>query len=177
VLRLVDDPAPGLIPKILQALLAGTADPEAPGQVTVSQPSKALVARAAGQSALGQLFLGLGAVALLVGGIGVANTMVVAVLERRGEIGLRRSLGANKGQIRNQFLTEAMLLAVIGGAAGVGLGALSTVVYAQTKHWAAVVPALAWAGGLGAAALIGVLAGLLPAMRAARMPPTEALRA
>ncbi len=161
----------------VQQLLAATTNPENPGSVQVSQPSKALVARAAAQSALGQLFLGLGAVALLVGGIGVANTMVVAVLERRGEIGLRRSLGANKAQIRNQFLTEAMLLAVIGGAVGVALGAASTVAYAQTRHWTPVVPTLAWAGGLVAAALIGALAGLLPAMRAARMPPTEALRA
>src|SRR5207245_1069960 len=145
-------------------------------EVQVSRPSAVLQARAASQSALNGLFLGLGAVALLVGGIGVANTMVISVLERRSEIGLRRSLGATKGNVLVQFLSEAILLAVIGGVVGVALGVGATFVYAQIKGWATVVPALAWAGGLGAAFAIGAIAGLLPAMRAARMQPTEALR-
>jgi putative ABC transport system permease protein len=157
-------------------VLADTADPENPSQVSVSQPSAALQARAAAQSALNGLFLGLGAVALLVGGIGVANTMVISVLERRSEIGLRRALGATKGVIRLQFLSEAILLALFGGAIGVAAGVLATAVYAHVKGWATVVPPLAWAGGLGAAVAIGAIAGLLPALRAARMQPTEALR-
>jgi len=160
----------------VHSVLAVTANPASPSEVTVSQPSDALVARAAAQSAFNGLFLGLGAVALLVGGIGVANTMVVSVLERRSEIGLRRSLGATRGHIRTQFLCEAVLLSAFGGLAGVGAGALATVVYARIKDWDVVVPPIAWAGGLAAAALIGALAGLLPALRAARMPPTEALR-
>jgi len=160
----------------VQSVLAQTADPEAPNEVDVSQPSAALVARADAKSALNGLFLGLGAVALLVGAVGVANIMVISVLERRSEIGLRRALGATKGQIRTQFLCEAILLALGGGAAGVGLGALATAVYAATKGWAFVVPASAWAGGFGAALAIGAIAGLLPAIRAARLAPADALR-
>jgi putative ABC transport system permease protein len=160
----------------VQTVLAATADPEYPNEVNVSQPSAALTARAEAKGALNSLFLGLGAVSLLVGAVGVANIMLIGVLERRSEIGLRRSLGATKGQIRTQFLAEAILLSLIGGAAGVSAGAISTVVYASAKHWTAVVPVSAWAGGLVAAILIGAIAGLLPAIRAAGLPPTEALR-
>ena len=156
-------------------LLAATANPEHPGEVTVGQPSDALVAQAEAKGALNSLFLGLGAVSLLVGAIGVGNVMLIGVLERRSEIGLRRALGATKGHIRIQFLSEAILLALLGGAAGVGLGAATTAVYSHTQHWAIVVPTLAWAGGLAAALLIGAIAGLLPAVRAARMSPTQAL--
>jgi putative ABC transport system permease protein len=156
-------------------LLAATANPENPGYVTVARPSDALVARADAEGALNSLFLGLGAVSLLVGAIGVGNIMLISVLERRSEIGLRRALGATKGHIRTQFLTEAMLLALLGGAIGVGFGAAATAVYAHTHHWVTVIPALAWAGGLAAGLLIGAIAGLLPAIRAARMSPTQAL--
>lgn len=160
----------------VQSVLAQTANPAAPNEVDVSQPSATLVARADAKSALNGLFLGLGAVALLVGAVGVANIMVISVLERRSEIGLRRALGATRGQIRTQFLAEAVLLALGGGAIGVALGALATAVYAATKGWALVIPSSAWAGGFAAAVLIGVLAGLLPAMRAARLAPADALR-
>jgi len=156
-------------------VLAATANPENPSGVDVSQPSAALVARADAQSALNDLFLGLGAVALLVGAVGVANIMVISVLERRSEIGLRRALGATKGHIRIQFLAEAIILSLLGGIVGVGLGIASTAIYAATKGWATTIPTLAWAGGLGAAVIIGATAGLLPALRAARMSPTEAL--
>jgi putative ABC transport system permease protein len=160
----------------VQSVLAATANPEASNEVEVSQPSAALTARAQAQSALNGLFLGLGAVSLLVGAVGVGNIMLISVLERRSEIGLRRSLGATKGDIRAQFLAEAILLALLGGALGVVAGALATAVYAHTKHWTTVIPTLAWAGGLAAAILIGAVAGLLPAIRAARLSPTEALR-
>jgi putative ABC transport system permease protein len=160
----------------VQSVLAQTANPEAPNEVDVSQPSDALTARAAAQSALNSLFLGLGAVALLVGAVGVANIMIISVLERRSEIGLRRALGATRAQIRTQFLTEAIMLALLGGAVGVVAGALATVIYAATREWEAVIPPEAWAGGIGAAIAIGAIAGLLPALRAARMSPTEALR-
>jgi len=160
----------------VQAVLAATANPEAPNEVDVSQPSAALVARADAQGALNGLFLGLGAVSLLVGAVGVANIMIISVLERRSEIGLRRALGATKGHIRVQFLSEAILLALLGGAVGVAAGALATALYAHTKHWATVVPTIAWVGGLGAALAIGAVAGLLPAIRAARLSPTDALR-
>jgi putative ABC transport system permease protein len=156
-------------------LLAAQANPENPSQVDVSQPSAALTAEAAAKGAFSALFLGLGAVALLVGAVGVANIMVISVLERRSEIGLRRALGATKGHIRAQFLSEAILLALAGGAAGVAIGALATAIYARAKGWAIVIPAQAWAGGLAAALLIGALAGLLPALRAARLSPTQAL--
>jgi putative ABC transport system permease protein len=159
----------------VQSLLAATANPEAPNQVNLSQPSRALVARADAQSALNGLFLGLGAVALLAGAVGVANIMIISVLERRSEIGLRRALGATKGHIRMQFLAEAILLAVGGGVAGVAAGVLATAVYASTKGWAVVIPTVAWTGGIAATLAIGAIAGLLPALRAARMSPTQAL--
>jgi putative ABC transport system permease protein len=160
----------------VQSVLGGTADPQAPSSVDVSQPSDALVAQADAKGAFNALFLGLGAIALVVGGVGVANIMVIAVLERRSEIGLRRALGARRSHIRAQFLAEAILLSLIGGAAGVLAGAASTYVYATVKGWAVIIPAAAWAGGMGAALLIGAVAGLTPAIRAARMSPTEALR-
>ena len=157
------------------SVLAATANPEYPNQVDVSLPSAALVAAADAKAALNTLFLGLGAVSLLVGAVGVANIMVISVLERRSEIGLRRALGATKGHVRLQFMAEAILLSLIGGAVGVVAGAISTAVYATTQNWQVVVPPLAWGGGLGAAILIGAIAGLMPAVRAARMSPTEAL--
>ena len=159
----------------VHAVLADTANPESPDQVDVARPSDALVARAQAKSALNDLFLGLGAVSLLVGAVGVANTMVISVLERRSEIGLRRALGAAKGHILLQFLSEAMLLASLGGLVGIAAGAAATAAYAHTRHWATVIPTLAWAGGIAAAILIGAATGLLPALRAARMSPTQAL--
>ena len=156
-------------------VLGAQASPQDPEEADVSQPSSALTAQADAAGALDTLFLGLGAVALLVGGIGVANIMVISVLERQREIGLRRALGATKGQIRIQFLSEAILLTAAGGAVGVVLGAVSTATYAHAKGWAIVIPPEAWAGGLGAALLIGALAGLLPAIRASRLSPTQAL--
>jgi putative ABC transport system permease protein len=156
-------------------LLGAQANPENPNEVNVSQPSQTLTAQADAAGAFDTLFLGLGAVALLVGAVGVANIMVISVLERRQEIGLRRALGARRGQIRTQFLSEAILLSLIGGVTGVAMGVISTAVYAHTKGWAVVIPADAWAGGLGAALLIGAIAGLLPAIRAARLSPTQAL--
>jgi putative ABC transport system permease protein len=160
----------------VQSLLAQTAKPEAPNEVNVSQPSDVLTARAAAAGAFDSLFLGLGVVALIVGAVGVANIMIISVLERRSEIGLRRALGATKSQIRTQFLTESMLLAVIGGVVGVLAGAAATAVYASSKSWAVVIPVEAWAGGIASAILIGAFAGLMPAVRASRMPPTVALR-
>jgi len=160
----------------VQSLLAPTADPEAPNEVNVSQPSDVLTARAAAAGAFDSLFLGLGVVALIVGAVGVANIMIISVLERRSEIGLRRALGATKGQIRTQFLAESILLAVIGGAVGVLAGIVATAIYAAARGWAVVIPTQAWAGGIASAILIGALAGLMPAVRASRMPPTVALR-
>ena len=160
----------------VQALLAPTANPEAPDEVNVSQPSDVLTARAAAAGAFDSLFLGLGVVALIVGAVGVANIMIISVLERRSEIGLRRALGATASQIRTQFLGESILLAAIGGIVGVLAGAIATVVYASSKHWAIVIPTEAWTGGIASAILIGAFAGLLPAIRASRLPPTVALR-
>lgn len=159
----------------VQRVLAATANPEAPAEVVVSRPSDALAAKQATDRTFTALLLGLGAVALLVGGVGVANTMVISVLERRGEIGLRRSLGATRGHIRLQFLAESLLLSALGGVGGVVLGIAVTGAYATTQGWPTLVPAWATAGGVAATLLIGVIAGLYPAMRAARLAPTEAL--
>ena len=160
----------------VQSLLAQTANPEAPYEVNVSQPSDVLSARAAAAGAFNSLFLGLGVVALIVGAVGVANIMIISVLERRSEIGLRRALGATKNQIRTQFLAESILLAFAGGVVGVLAGAAATAVYASTKGWAIVIPVEAWSGGIASAIVIGAFAGLMPAIRASRMPPTVALR-
>jgi putative ABC transport system permease protein len=156
-------------------ILAATANPEATNEIKVSRPSDALAARQATNSTFTSLLLGLGAVALLVGGVGVANTMVISVLERRSEIGLRRSLGATRGHIRTQFLAESLLLSAIGGAVGVMIGIAVTAVYAAVQSWPAVVPAWATVGGIGATLIAGAIAGLYPAIRAARLAPTEAL--
>lgn len=159
----------------VRAVLGRTVNPQAPAEVRVSRPSDALAARRAADRSSDALLLGLGAVALLVGGVGVANTMVISVLERRTEIGLRRALGATRGQIRVQFLVESLLLSGLGGAGGVLLGVAATATYATARAWPTVMPPWATFGGLGATILIGATAGLYPALRAARLAPTEAL--
>jgi putative ABC transport system permease protein len=161
----------------VQDVLGATANPQNPNEVAVSRPSDALAAKQATDDALSGLLLGLGAVALLVGGVGVANTMVISVLERRAEIGLRRSLGATRGQIRTQFLCESLLLSAFGGLGGVALGIAVTTGYAAYQGWPTMVPLWAMVGGVGATLIIGGLAGFYPAVRAARLPPTEALAA
>jgi putative ABC transport system permease protein len=160
----------------VSGVLARTANPEHPEEVDVSRPSDAIEARAAARSAFTSLFLGLGAVALLVGGVGIANVMVISVLERRSEIGLRRSLGATRRHIGIQFAAEALLLSAAGGVAGVLLGALVAGAYASSRGWEVVVPPAVLAGGVGVALAVGAVAGLYPALRAARLAPVDALR-
>jgi putative ABC transport system permease protein len=160
----------------VQSVVAPTANPESPDQVEVSRPSDAIEARAAASNAFTALFLGLGAVALLVGGVGIANVMVISVLERRSEIGLRRALGATRRHVSVQFLSEALLLSVVGGLAGVVLGAAVTAGYDVARGWDVVVPVAGLVGGVAAALVIGAVAGLYPATRAARLAPTDALR-
>lgn len=158
-------------------VLPDTVNPELPGLVQVSRPSDALAAKRATEHTFSALFLGLAGVALLVGGIGVANTMFVSVLERRREIGLRRALGANRRQIRGQFLTESVMLSVLGGLSGTVLGAAGTAAYALSQSWPPVLPPLALGTGLAGAIVVGAVAGVYPALRASRLPPTEALSA
>jgi putative ABC transport system permease protein len=166
---------PASVPAV-ESVLAATTDPSAPQDVTVSDPADALIARADATTAFQGLFLALGAVALLVGGIGIGNVMVIAVLERRNEIGLRRALGANRRHICLQFAAEAVLLAGVGGVAGASLGSIATAAFAATRHWHAVVSLPSLAAAVGLALAVGALAGIYPAIRAAQLPPAEALR-
>ena len=159
----------------VRAVLPATVNPENPEEVTVSRPSDALAAQAATDETLTTLLLALGGVALLVGGIGVANTMVIAVLERRSEIGLRRALGATRGHVRIQFLGESILLAGLGGIGGAVLGGLATAGFAANRDWPFALPLWVLAGAAAATVLVGALAGAYPAARAARMSPTAAL--
>ena len=160
----------------VRAVLARSVDPQTPDEVDVSRPSDALEARAATDEALRNLLLGLGAVALVVGGVGITNVMVISVLERRGEIGVRRAMGARRVHIAGQFLAEATMLATLGGVTGVTLGATVTALYARSQGWLVDVPVAALAGGAAAALAVGLLAGVSPAVRAARLDPADALR-
>jgi putative ABC transport system permease protein len=160
----------------VRAVLARSVDPESPDEVDVSRPSDALEARAATDVALRNLLLALGAVALVVGGVGITNVMVISVLERRGEIGVRRALGARRAHIATQFLAEAGVLAALGGVAGVAMGSAVTAIYARSQDWRVDVPVSALAAGAGIALAVGLLAGVSPAVRAARLDPAEALR-
>jgi putative ABC transport system permease protein len=160
----------------VQGVLAATADPASPQNVAITNPADALTARADATAAFSGLLLALGAVALLVGGVGIANVMVIAVLERRGEIGLRRALGATRAHIAAQFIAESALLALLGGIAGALLGGFATTGYAYLRNWTAVVPGSALAATVAAALAVGTVAGVYPALRAARLSPAEALR-
>ncbi len=156
--------------------LGATANPEAPEEVSVTRPSDALAAKAKADETLTALLLGLGAVALVVGGVGIANVMVISVLERRAEIGVRRALGATRRHIRAQFLVESVLLAGLGGAMGIALGAATTAVYADMRGWRLAVPLTGLAGGVAASLVVGALAGIYPAARASRLAPADAVR-
>jgi putative ABC transport system permease protein len=166
---------PDHVPEVYE-VLGGTANPVSPAEVAVSRPSDALTAQLAVKDASGSLILGLGAIALLVGIIGIANIMIITVLERRTEIGLRRALGAARVHVAAQFLTESLVLSVFGGAAGIAAGILITDVLARTRGWVVLIPAQALWGSALVAVLAGAIAGLYPALRAARIPPTDALR-
>jgi putative ABC transport system permease protein len=158
------------------SVLAATADPAAPQNVAVANPTDALTARADASAAFQSLFLGLGLIALLVGGIGIANVMVIAVLERRGEIGLRRAMGARRAHVGLQFVSEAAVISAAGGITGAVLGALAVTVFAGFRHWATSVPPSVLVAAVGLALVIGAVGGLYPAWRASRLSPAEALR-
>jgi putative ABC transport system permease protein len=162
---------------VVRELLPATVRPQAPARIAVSRPSDALAAAAAFDSAFATLLVAVGSIALLVGGIGVANTMVIAVLERRQEIGMRRALGATRGHIRSQFLLEAVMLSAIGGVSGVAMGCAITAIVVRSEHGVLAIPPGVIAAGMGATLLVGAVAGAFPAARAARTPPAAALTA
>ncbi len=167
------------IPELVEdvrSVLPRTANPADPSEVNVSRPSDALEARAQVDENLQNLLLGLGGVALLVGGVGIANVMIISVLERRGEIGLRRALGATRRHIALQFVLESASLATLGGIVGVGLGSAVTYTYARRQDWLVDIPVQALGAGVAGALVLGALAGLYPAIRAARLDPADAVR-
>ena len=159
----------------VRSVLPATLHPQAPGLIQISRPSDALAAKNAARSTYSALFIALAAVSLIVGGVGIANTMLISVLERRREIGMRRALGATRGHVRAQFLTEAILLSGLGGLAGTALGITATVGYATLHGWPTVVPVPTIGGGVAGATLVGIVAGLYPSSHAARLAPVDAL--
>jgi len=161
----------------VRGVLARTANPANPQDAVVSRPSDALAAEIASKGAYNTLLLALGAIALVVGAVGIANVMVMAIVQRRTEIGLRRALGATRRHIAIQFTAEALILSALGGSAGILAGILTTVGYAHARHWSATIPPTLIPGALAAALTVGLTAGLWPAIRAARLAPTDALRA
>ena len=166
---------PERVPDV-QAVAGATANPAHPSGVAVSRPSDLLMARSEAKGALTGLVLSLAGVALLVGGVGIANTMVVGVMERRGEIGLRRALGARGGQIAVQFLLEAVLMGFIGGIGGLIVGGLAVYGYALAQGWPVSVPFYTIVAGPSVSVLVAAVAGIYPALRAAGASPTDALR-
>ena len=160
----------------VQDVLAATTNPQKPNNVSVTRPSDALAAKASVDKALTALLLGLGSVALVVGGVGIANVMVISVLERRSEIGLRRALGATKGNVRGQFLVESVMLSCLGGIAGVAIGAAITSGYARSRDWTLSIPVSTLAAGIGASLVLGALVGVYPASRASRLAPADAIK-
>ena len=151
--------------------------PQAPKGIKVTYAPDPKRVRENVQNDLTLLFLTLGAVSLIVGAIGIANVTLVSVMERTGEIGLRRALGATRRHISLQFLLESATIGVLGGILGAALGTLVVVAVSAYQSWTPVLdPYVPLAAPL-VGALVGLLAGTYPAMRAARMEPVEALRA
>ncbi|MFB9776608.1 ABC transporter permease [Brevibacterium otitidis] len=156
-------------------LIPSTLNAQRPNEVSVSRPSDTLAAQNAIDTAFTGLLVGVGSIALLVGGIGVANIMIITVMERRREIGLRRALGATRAHIRKQFMIESVLLATYGGLAGIVLGAACTVTVSLINGWTPTIPLIVPLLGITITIIVGAVAGVLPAMRAANTSPTAAL--
>ncbi|MDR2565108.1 MAG: ABC transporter permease [Bifidobacteriaceae bacterium] len=161
----------------VRSVMAATVNPANPRGVEVTGLSDWAAAGQMVDDMFRTLSLGLGALALLIGGIGIANTMVVAVMERRGEVGLRRAMGARTGQIALQFVLEAAFIGFAGGVLGVGLGAYATYLYTSVGDMAFAIPWWVIAAGPAISVVVGALAGLYPSLKAARLSPTVALRA
>ena len=157
-------------------VIAPSMNPENPDQVEVSRPSDALEAQQAVEASFTNLLLGLGSVALLVGGVAIANVMVMSVLERRMEIGVRRSIGATRREIRYQFLLESIVLSGIGGLVGVMLGSLITLAYTNYTNIVFSIPVWQILGAVVLALLIGAISGVYPAIKASKIQPAEAVR-
>ncbi len=157
-------------------IIPAQANPAAPGEVAVSRPTEALEIREVIDETFARILQALALIVLAVGGIGIANIMVISVIERRGEIGLRRSLGATRKHIASQFIIESTVLSLLGGLLGVAIGVSIVFGYARYKDFEAIIPWYWLSIGLAAAFGLGAFAGLYPAWRASRLDPAEAVR-
>jgi len=150
--------------------------PNAPENFTVTSPSTKSELRDNIQSDINVVFLILGGIALLAGGLGIANVTMLSVMERIGEIGLRRALGATRRDIARQFMIESVVIGLLGGLIGSALGVFAVVIVSVIQGWTPILDPWLAIGSALLGAVVGLAAGVFPARRASNIEPITALR-